>query len=108
MAILGGVAVSLFGAMGAVSVAVAMLVALGGQRMPYSSLLGVVAGYGTLVALSVAYDGDTVLAMGVGGMACLVLAHALVGHRRRRHASRWEDVEDLEEAGGATDRSGLQ
>ena len=105
LAVVGGVVIALFPVFGTISVAVAFLVAWGGQRMPYTSLLSIVFGYTTLVALSIAYDGDTILALGYGGLAGLVLAHALLGHRRRRHETEWED---LEEAGGATERSGSQ
>ena len=91
LATLGGAIIPLFGAIGVISVSVAMLIALGGQRMPYSSLLSIVFGYATLVALSVAYYGESLLALGVGGIAGLVLAHALMGHRRRRSTVEWAD-----------------
>ena len=110
LATLGGAVIPLFGTLAMVGVIVAMLIALGGQKMPYSSLLGIVLGYATIVAITVAYEGDTVLAMGFGGLAGLVLAYALNGHRRRRHASQWdeaaEDWGDFEDAGGVTERSG--
>ena len=98
MATLGGAIVALFPVFGVVSVAVAMVVALGGQKLPYSSLLSIVFGYATLVTLNVANDGNTVVvtgvrdmgdpvtAMGIGGLAALVLAHALRGHKRRRES----------------------
>ena len=103
LATLGGGTIALFPVLGTISVAVGMVVTLGGQRMPYTSLMGIVMGYTTLVALSVAYDYDTVLALGNGGVAGLVLAYALVGHRRRRNA---ETSDELDEAAGAPERSG--
>jgi len=106
LATLGGGTIALFPVLGSISVAVGMAVALGGQRMPYTSLMGIVMGYTTLVALSMAYPYDTALALGNGGLAGLVLAYALVGHRRRRNASAWDEMEDLEEANGAPERSG--
>lgn len=110
LAILGGATIPLFGTFGMLSVMVAMLIALGGQKMPYSSLLSVVFGYATLVALNVAYDGDTVMAMGYGGLASLVLAHALNGHRRRRNTPEWDEAMnewgDCEDPEGATEQSG--
>ena len=87
---------------GTISVAIALVVALGAQRMPVTSLLSIVFGYGTLVALTVGYGGDTTLAAGSGGLCGLVLAYALLGHHKRRGAAEWEDVED---ANGAPEQS---
>ena len=100
LATLGGAIVALFPIFGIIAVAVAMVVSLGGQKLPYSSLLGIVFGYATLALLNVAYDGrsvdmmgvvdegNMVVALGIGGIAALVLAHALNGHRRRRGSKR--------------------
>ena len=115
----GGAVVALSPLFALISLAVAMLVSLGGQRLAYSSLLSVVFGYATFVALSLAYDGDSAIAVGVGGLAGLVLAYALWGHRRRRDSSDWGDGEelwdaaedewdDIGDAGAATERSGIQ
>lgn len=106
LATLGGAIVAMFPAFGMISVAVAMLVALGGQLMPYSSLMSIVAGYATLLGLNIAYDGETTLAVGVGGLASLVLAHAIVGHRRRRTAG-WEDLE-MDDGARAAGHTGTQ
>jgi glycerol-3-phosphate acyltransferase PlsY len=100
---LGGVILALFPIMGAASIFIAGAVALAGQRLPFSSLFSVVFGYGTLVALVVAYNGDTALALGVGGISGLVLARALLGHRRRRSADGWDDDGEIEEANGAAE-----
>ncbi len=117
LATLGGAIVALFPVFGVASVAVAMLVALGGQRLPYTSLLGIVFGYATLVGLNMANDGvvvtvagvsntgDTVTAMGIGGLAALVLAHALRGHKRRRGSP---DVEEVDEVGAPDNPSSRQ
>jgi glycerol-3-phosphate acyltransferase PlsY len=104
LATLGGTTIALFPVFGIISVAVAMVLALGAQRLPYTSLLGTVMGYATLVALTLAYDGDTAVALGIVGVAGLVLAHALLGHRRRR-SSEWDDVEDIGDTNGAPERS---
>ena len=104
LATLGGATIPLFGAFGVVSVMVAMLIALGGQRMPYSSLVSIVLGYMTLVTLNIAYEGDSLLALGTGGLACLVLAYALEGHWRRRRLPEWDVLEEPE---GATEQSGF-
>jgi glycerol-3-phosphate acyltransferase PlsY len=103
IATLGGATIALFPMPGLIGVVVGALVQFGGQRMPYSSLMGVVFAYATLAALSLAYDGDAALVLGLGGLAGLVLARTLLGHRRRRRVSEWDEVEDSE---GITERSG--
>ena len=108
MATFGGAVLAMFPLFGVISVAVALLVSLGGQRLPYTSLLGIVFGYATLVGLNMAFDGDAVLALGVGGIAGLVLAYAILGHRRRRHASETEGAwHGVDEPDGATEQSGF-
>lgn len=102
LATLGGATVALFTGIGFISVGIGMVVALGGQRMPYSSLLSIVIGYATLVGLSLTYDQDPALAVGVGGLAAFVLAYAIYGHRKRRHTEEWET---LGESDGAAERS---
>ncbi len=101
---LGGAIFGLFPVHGFISLAVASVVALGGQKLPYTSLLNVVFGYAALTALTVYYDGDTMLVFGMGGLCGLVLAHALVGHRRRRQVGEeeWDEVTD---SSGATEQS---
>ncbi len=104
---LGGIILALFPVLGATSIAIAGVVALGGQKLPFSSLFSVVFGYGTLVTLVMAYNGDTALAVGVGGISGLVLARALLGHRRRRSADGWDDDEgEIEEINSATEHPG--
>ena len=111
LATLGGACLAMFPTIGLISVAVAMFVQLGAQKAPFSSLMGIVFGFATLVALSLAYERDTVLVMGAGALAALVLAHALLGHRRRRHDEGWDDPEEEwdqpEDAEAAAERSGL-
>ncbi len=114
LATLGGIIVGMFPVLGTISVAVALLVALGAQRLPFSSLFSIVFGYSTLVGLSLAYDdysaivglslaydGDTASVLGLGGVAGLVLAHALLGHRRRRQGAAWGDARGDPEWGEA-------
>lgn len=86
LATLGGVLVALFGIYGVVSIAVATLVSLGGHKMHYTSLLNIVFGYATLVALNVRYIQDHLLTGAAGGLAAMVLLHAAQGHMRRRQA----------------------
>jgi glycerol-3-phosphate acyltransferase PlsY len=94
LATLGGAVLTMFPAIGLISVLVGMLFQLVGNKIPFSSLMGIVFGYVTLVALSLAYDRDTLLVLGTGGLASLVLTHALLGHRRRRYISDWNDAEE--------------
>lgn len=95
---LGGAIIALFPVYGLISVAVASVVALGGQKMPYSSLVNVVVGYGVLAGLAFSdpfgYDTPLPLAFGIGGLCGLVLAHAALGHRRRRHTENWGEADD--------------
>ena len=105
---LGGCVIALFPVTGIVAVVVAMLVSLGGQRMPYPSLLGIVFGYGTLAVLNlapnldIAQDADTVLTVGIGGFSALVLARAARGHVKRRDSDSLEGIDDP--AGSSEDR----
>lgn len=103
LAVLGGLIVAMFPVLGIISACVATVVAMGAQRLPYTSLLGIVFGYLTLAILSVAYGEDIAQVVGAGGLTGLVLAHALLGHRRRRHASDWLDVEDVEGTAGRSE-----
>ena len=105
---LGGCVIALFPVTGIIAVAVAMLVALGGQRMPYPSLLGIVFGYGTLAVLNLtpelnlAEDADMALTVGIGGFAGLVLARAVRGHIRRRDSG---DLGGLDDSPGTPEDS---
>ena len=114
---LGGAIIALFPLYGFISAAVASVVALGGQKMPYTSLLNVVFGYAVLAGLTVydplaVYDpggSETPLVFGMGGLCGLVLAHALFGHRRRNRAGdEWESDDEWDEvtdSPGATEQS---
>ena len=107
LATLGGTIVALFPIFGIIAVAVAMVVSLGGQKLPYTSLLGIVFGNATLALLNVAYEGRSVYmmgivdegnvatALGISGVSALVLAHALNGHRRRRVSVENESLEEV-------------
>ena len=105
---LGGCVIALFPVTGILAVAVGMLVSLGGQRMPYPSLLGVVFGYGTLAVLNLtpelnlAQDGDMALTVGIGGFTGLVLARAVRGHIRRRDS---DDPAVLDDPAGTSEDS---
>ena len=90
---LGGVTLVVFPVYGVVAVSIGMLVALGGQKMPYSSLMSIVCGYIVLALFSLADYGEMInVLLGFGGLAAVVLAHAALGHRRRRRGAEWTDM----------------
>lgn len=91
MAVLGGVTIALFSVYGGIAVIVGLLVASGGQRLSYATVVGVVFSYAALVMATVAYEVDVVPVLGVGGVTAMVLARSGVGHMHRRHAEAWDD-----------------
>ena len=94
LATLGGITLALFPAYGVICVAIGGLVALGGQKMPYTSLLSIVSGYAVLATFTFTNYGDAAVTLGTGGLAALVWARASLGHRRRRRGDHWADVGD--------------
>lgn len=101
LAILGGIMIGMFPEFGVYAVLIAVLVALGGQKMPYTSLLSVVFGYGTVAVLVLNTNGDFRMALGLGGLSALVLARASFGHLRRRDDGvDWEDLDDAADQRG--------
>lgn len=93
---LGGATIALFPIYGLIAVSVGLVVSLGAQKMPYTSLLGMVFAYLTLTMFTIAYAGNMVLVLGVGGIAAVVLAHAIMNHLRFRRAEDWEDLTEGE------------
>ena len=102
LATLGGVIIGLFPLAGVVSVALAGVVSLGGQRIPYTSLLSVVVGYGTLATINVINQDQLALSFGLGGVSAIVLAHAISGHMKRRRDGDWDELSDA----GLAERTG--
>ena len=102
LATLGGVIIGLFPIAGVVSVGLAGVVSLGGQRIPYTSLLSVVVGYGTLATLNVINQDQLALTFGLGGVSAIVLAHAISGHLKRRRDGGWDELSDT----GIAERTG--
>lgn len=101
LAILGGIMIGMFPVFGVIGVLVGVLVAFGGQRLPYTSLLSVVTGYASVAALVLNSNGDLRMALGLGGLSALVLARALLGHLRRRDDGvDWEDFDDAADQRG--------
>ena len=102
LATLGGVIIALFPLAGAVSVAIAGVISLGGQRIPYPSLLSVVIGYSTLATLNVINQDQLALSFGLGGVSAIVLAHAISGHLKRRRDGDWDELSEA----GLAERTG--
>ena len=94
LATLGGIVIALFSGYGIMCVAIGGMVALGGRKMPYTSLFSIVFAYGALATFSLRYYGDLGVTFGVGGLAAVVLAYALFGHHRRRRNEDWDDIAD--------------
>jgi acyl-phosphate glycerol 3-phosphate acyltransferase len=101
LATLGGIVIALFPLYGLIAAVVATAVALGAQKAPYTSLMGIVFGYTTLAALGFAYELDLGLILGIGGLVALVLARATKSNLRRR---RFEELEEYPDAIGATEQ----
>ena len=85
VATLAGVAIMQFTGIGVIAVMVAMLVFSGGQKMPYSSLVGLIVGYSVLVLGMLTNEVAVMPVVGVAGLTAMVLTRAIVGHLHRRH-----------------------
>lgn len=86
---------------GFLAVLIGSLVMLGGQKLPYTSLLGLVVAVGVLLLLTASNAQQLPLAMGVGVIASGVLLHASVGHKRRNSDGEIDiDHEDADDAEG--------
>ena len=109
IATLGGAMIALFPVYGFIAAVIASVVTLGGQKLPYTSLMGTVAGVAALIWFSIfnplgfAQDSQAVqIAVGVGVIAALVLIHASIGHRRRNASDEWDDIDDLDDPESVT------
>ena len=77
-----------------VAVVVAVAVALGGQKLPYSSLFCIIAGYAVIVFLFMQNrPEELVIALAMSGLALVVFGYAVFGHARRRRS-------DIDVSGG--------
>ena len=83
MAIVGGLAIALFGMVAILALLAAGLVSMLAQKLPFSSLTSIIAGYLTIVALSVYLNSKVEIAIWFGVICAIVLFHALLGHIRR-------------------------
>ena len=96
---LGGAMVAMFAWTGFITAAIASVVTLGGQRLPYTSLMGTAVGIAVLIWLVRSFGSpqELQLAVGVGFIAAMVLIHASVGHRRRNASAEWDDIDDVDD-----------
>ena len=95
MVVLGGVTLLAFPdyAIGFIGVAVASIVALVAQKMPYSSLMNILIGYTVIIALSARFSPEDLnSALALGGLAVIVFGHAILGHARRRRSEVAADL----------------
>lgn len=103
---LGGTMIGLFPLNGFIAAVIASIVTLGGQKLPYTSLLGTVAGIAVLIWLTVVkptgVEQELQLAFGVGFIAAMVLTHASIGHRRRNASAEWDDIDDVDDPESVT------
>ena len=82
---------------GFIGVVVAAIVASLAQKLPYSSLLNIIAGYMVIILMTTMYNSEYfATALSMSGLGVVVLAHALFGHARRNRADDEDD--DLAEA----------
>lgn len=101
---LGGAMIALFPLNGFIAAVIASVVTLGGQKLPYTSLMGTVVGVAALIWLAAVRPAGIVhelqLAVGIGFIAAMVLIHASIGHRRRNASVEWDDIDDLDDPEG--------
>ena len=94
--VLGGITLAAFPVYGIIGVAFASLVALGGQKMRYTSLLNIPAGYMAIIAIALwHFPADVDRALAMGALAMIVFGHAILGHARRRGRPTEAEVDDL-------------
>ena len=102
---LGGALIAMFAWTGFIAAAIASVVTLGGQKLPYTSLMGTAVGIAVLIWLVRAFGSpqELHLALGVGIIAAMVLLHASIGHRRRNATTdELIDIDDLDDPEGVT------
>ena len=104
LVVLGGICLVVFSepigyAISILGVLVGIAVALGGQKMPYTSLFCVLSGYVVVIALTLFLNPDEMnTALAIGALAIVVFGYAVFGHARR---NRTEDEEDFTADGQA-------
>lgn len=98
LVVLGGISLVIFTApigyfITVCGVLVGIVVALGGQKMPYTSLMCIILGYIVVVGLTIFWNSDeTNTALAIGVLGIIVFGHAVVGHARRRREEATGDL----------------
>ncbi len=87
LATLGGATLAVFGIAGFIGVAIAGIVAFGGQKMPYTSLMSVISGYVSIAIINAMNLGDMRTMFAMGTLAFIAFGHAVLGHARRRRGA---------------------
>ncbi len=90
--VLGGICLVVFSApigyaISVMGVLVGIAVALGGQKMRYTSLLCIISGYVVVIALTYFWNPNEMnVALAIGALAIVVFGHAVLGHARRNRS----------------------
>ena len=104
---LGGATIFVFPEyyIGFIGVVVAAIVASLAQKLPYSSLLNIIAGYVAIILMTMMLNSEYfATALSMAGLGAVVLAHALFGHSRRNRADD-EDDDDIADLAGQREPS---
>ncbi|MQG39038.1 MAG: hypothetical protein FI718_03515 [SAR202 cluster bacterium] len=98
MALLAGSTLAIFEIYSVMAIIVALLIAFGTQKLKHvSSLVGFITGYLILAITSLTLNQHSlVFIIGYGGVAGLILAYAINGHRSRNSSAvtEWDNVEN--------------
>ncbi|MYA61299.1 MAG: hypothetical protein F4X94_01800 [Dehalococcoidia bacterium] len=98
LVVLGGICLVVFSPfpvgnlIAVLAVLVGIAVALGGQKLPYTSLLCIFSGYGIVIVLTYLMNpGEMNTVLAIGTLALIVFGHAVLGHARRNRSEESDD-----------------
>jgi len=98
MALLGGSTLAIFEIYSVAAIIIALLIAFGTQKIKrISSMIGFISGFLFLSATSIALNQHSVIfIIGYLGVASLVIAYAINGHRNRNSSTieEWDNIEN--------------
>lgn len=114
LVVLGGICLVVFSPfpegnlIAVLAVLVGIAVALGGQKLPYTSLLCIFSGYGVVIALTYWWNpGEMNTVLAIGALALIVFGHAVLGHARRNRGEGAEDEDFTADGQAIENRDGL-